>query len=112
MYYQCSKGGIDMSEFFKTNGLFILGLLFSIWGIVMTILERKLIFTRKAVTGINGLTVTVMGGIIGAGGLWVMTEKYSYAVIYAIALAVVYIIICCVVKKKEYPDEERFTKEY
>jgi hypothetical protein len=41
-----------------------------------------------------------------------MTEKYSYAVIYAIALAVVYIIICCVVKKKEYPDEESFTKEY
>jgi ABC-type methionine transport system permease subunit len=101
-----------MRVFFETNGLFILGLLFSIWGIVMTALERKLIFTRKAVTGINGFTVTVMGGIIGAGGLWVMTEKYYYPVIYSIALVAAYIIICCAVKMKEYPDEERFTKEY
>jgi phosphotransferase system glucose/maltose/N-acetylglucosamine-specific IIC component len=90
---------------------FIAGLLLSVWGIVMTILERRLIFTRKAVTGINGLTVTVMGGIFGAGGLWVLTEKYYAPIVYAVVLLVVYIIICCAVKKKEYPEDERFTKE-
>jgi hypothetical protein len=91
--------------------LFILGLLLSVWGIVMTILERRLIFTRKAVTGINGLTVTVFGGIIGAGGSWVISEKVLFPVIYAVVLLVAYILVCCVVKKKEYPDEEHFTKE-
>jgi hypothetical protein len=38
-----------MSQFLETNGLFILGLLFSIWGIVMTTLERILIFAGESI---------------------------------------------------------------
>lgn len=91
---------------------FILGLLISIFGLVLTVLERKLIVTRKAVVGQNAFSITVVGCILGTGGTYMLTENYILAGIYALIVLVIYKLICYKVKKVEYPEEERFTKEY
>lgn len=91
---------------------FILGLFISIFGLVLTVLERKLIVTRKAVVGQNAFSITVFGCVLGTGGTYMLTENYILAGVYALIVLIIYIIICRIVKKVEYPEKERFTKEY
>lgn len=103
-------GGKEVSM--ETYIIFIVGIICTVFGIVRTVWERKLIISRKVVTGTNGFSATVVGGLAGAAGLWQVTESYLYAGIYLLLTAAAYIMVCIFVKKKEYPAEERFTKEW
>ena len=74
-------------------------------------LERKLIVSRKHVTGVSGFTSTMVGAVMIAGSLYAMTEKVIW---FALALAIIilaYATISHFVEKKEYNAEERYTKE-
>lgn len=94
------------------NLLYIFFLICPIFGLIRLVWERKLIISRKVVTGTNGFSATVFGCIVGVGGLWQLTHNYILAAIYLLIMSAVYIAICFFVKKKEYPEEERFTKEW
>lgn len=87
--------------------LYMFALILPAFGLARLVWERKLEVSRKAVTGTNAFSSTVLGGIVGTGALWKLTGSYIYAAI----IVVCYGVICVVVKKKEYPEEERFTKE-
>ena len=109
-----SKGGVTMDAFFNQYGGFILlgiGTVGTIFGLILTILERRLLVTRKPVAGTDGFAVTMYGCVAAALSIWVMTENLLYSGL-AIAVGVVlYVIICFAVHKKEYPSSERFKKE-
>ncbi len=91
--------------------LYMFAMILPAFGLVRLVWERKLEVSRKAVTGTNAFSSTVLGGIVGTGALWKLTGSYIYAAAYAAIIVVCYGVICVVVKKKEYPEEERFTKE-
>lgn len=81
------------------------------FGLIRLFWERRLIMTRKAVTGTDGFSATVIGTLAGIAGLWQITDNYIYAAVYLAAVTAAYILICVFVPKKEYPPEKRFTKE-
>ena len=88
-----------------------IGIFVALFGLIWTVLERKLIVSRKHVTGVSGFTSTMVGAVMIAGSLYAMTEKVMY---FMLALAVVilaYATICHFVEKREYSAEERYTKE-
>ena len=91
--------------------LYMFAMILPVFGLARLVQERKLEVSRKAVTGTNAFSSTVLGGIVGTGALWKLTGSYIYAAVYAAIIVVCYGGICVVVKKKEYPEEERFTKE-
>lgn len=107
MYTVKLEGGGNMG----VKLLCILGVICPVYGFIMTICERKLILTRKVVTGINSFTITVYCTIIGAMSLWQIKSNYIYTALYLLVIITVYILICIIVKKEEYPDGERFKKE-
>ncbi|MDE7310363.1 MAG: hypothetical protein K2N87_01895 [Eubacterium sp.] len=83
-----------------------------IFGLIRLFWERRLIVSRKTFTGTDGFSATVIGTLAGIAGLWQMTDNYIYAAVYVAAVIAAYILICVFVPKKEYPPEERFTKEW
>ena len=74
-------------------------------------LERKLIVSRKHVTGVSGFTSTMVGAVMIAGSLYAMTEKVIWFVLALAVIILAYATICYFVEKKEYNAEERYTKE-
>ena len=91
--------------------LYMFAMILPAFGLVRLVWERKLEVSRKAVTGTNAFSSTVLGGIVGTGALWKLTGSYINAAVYAAVTVVCYGVFCAVLKKKEYPEEERFTKE-
>ncbi len=91
--------------------LFIVAILCPAFGLIREVWERKLIITRKCVSGTNGFSATVIGTLAGISGLWQLNASYIYIVMYTFLIITAYIIICILVKKEEYPESERFTKE-
>ena len=90
---------------------FGIGIFVALFGFIWTVLERKLIVSRKHVTGVSGFTSSMVGAVMIAGSVYAMTEEILY---FALSLAVIilaYATICHFVPKKEYPPEERYTKE-
>ena len=88
-----------------------IGIIVALFGLTWTVLERKLIVSRKHVTGVSGFTSAMVGAVMIAGSIYAMTENVLY---FMLALAVVilaYATICHFVEKKEYSAEERFIKE-
>ena len=88
-----------------------IGIIVALFGLIWTVLERKLIVSRKHVTGVSGFTAAMVGAVMIAGSIYAMTENVLY---FMLALAVVilaYATICHFVEKKEYSAEERFIKE-
>ena len=73
-------------RFLEQYGLWIgfgLGVFIAVFGLVMTVLERKLIVTRKAVVGYSGVNSTIVGGIIGVGCLYQITGSIPISAAYA-----------------------------
>lgn len=91
--------------------MYILAMILPVFGLVRLVWERRLEVSRKAVTGTNAFSSTVLGCIVGTGALWMLTGSYIYTAVYLALIIISYAVICVVVKKKEYPEEERFTKE-
>ena len=82
-----------------------IGIFVALFGLIWTVLERKLIVSRKHVTGVSGFTSTMVGAVMIAGSLYAMTEKVMY---FMLALAVVILAhatICHFAEKKEYSAE-------
>lgn len=92
--------------------LYILAVILPVFGLVRLVWERKLKVSRKVVSGTSAFYSTLVGCMIGAIGLWTVTGNYICVAIYLTVIIVCYAVICAVVKKKEYPEEERFTKEW
>lgn len=85
-----------------------LGFGITIWGYIYHILELRLIFDRRHVTGINGFLVIVIGGIISTGLLFSYSKEACVS--YLLLLIIIYQLIDHFVERKEYPEEERFKK--
>ena len=92
--------------------LYILAVILPVFGLVRLVWERKLEISRKVVSGTSAFYATVVGSIAGISVLWFLTGNVIYVTIYLTVIIVCYAVICAVVKKKEYPEEERFTKEW
>ena len=88
-----------------------IGIFVAMFGLIWTVLERKLIVSRKHVTGVSGFTSTMVGAVMIAGSLYAMTEKVLYFVLGLAVVILAYATICHFVEKKEYSAEERYTKE-
>ena len=99
-----------ITENAMTSGLFI-SLFVGCFGLVWTVLERKLIVSRKHVTGTNGFTYTVVGACATAVCVYMTTDRIVPAACLLAAFIIAYALICCFVKKKEYSREEKYTKE-
>lgn len=103
-----------MEAFFVQHGEDIvlwLGIFGVVFGLVLTILERKLVVTRKPVAGCSGFSTMMLGCTVTAGCLWLKTENLFYFIAVIAGSLVLHAIVCLLVEKKEYPLNERFTKE-
>ncbi len=78
------------------------------WGFIYHILELRLIFDRRHVTGINGFYAVVIGGLMS--GYMLLPYSKEACISYALLLIMIYQLIDHFVEKKEYPEEERFQK--
>lgn len=85
-----------------------IGLIITIWGYVYHILERRLIFDRRHVTGINGFTVICFSG--GITAIAVCSCSPQIGVSYGLLLIIIYQLIDHFVEEKQYSEEERFKK--
>lgn len=90
---------------------YILAVICPVFGLIRTVWERRLIITRKCVSGTDGFSTTMIGTIVRTAALWQMKGSYIYSIIYVSVIITMYILIGILVKKEEYPEEERFTKE-
>ena len=63
-----------------------IGIFVAVFGLVWTVLERKLVVSRKHVTGVSGFTSSMVGAVMIAGSLYAMTEKVIW---FVLALAVI-----------------------
>lgn len=88
-----------------------IGIFVALFGLIWTVLERKLIVSRKHVTGVSGFTSTMVGAVMIAGSLYAMTEKILHFILALAVVVLAYATICHFVVKKEYSTEERYTKE-
>lgn len=80
----------------------------TLWGFIYHILELRLIFDRRHVTGVNGFLVIVVGGLISTGLL--LSYSKEAGISYIILLIIIYQLIDHFIERKEYPEEERFKK--
>ena len=78
------------------------------WGYIYHILELRLIFDRRHVTGVNGFFVIVSGGVVSCSILFSYSKEVCIS--YALLLIIIYQLIDHFVERKEYPEEERFKK--
>ena len=90
---------------------FGIGIFVALFGLIWTVLERKLIVSRKHVTGVSGFTSSMVGAVMIAGSVYAMTEEIMYFVLALAIVILAYATICHFVPKKEYSPEERYTKE-
>lgn len=88
-----------------------IGIFVALFGLIWTVLERKLIVSRKHVTGVSGFTSMMVGAVMIAGSLYAMTEKILSFILALAVVVLAYVAICYFVEKKEYSAEERYTKE-
>ena len=88
-----------------------IGIFVAVFGLVWTVLERKLVVSRKHVTGVSGFTSSMVGAVMIAGSLYAMTEKVIWFVLALAVIILAYATICHFVEKKEYSAGERYTKE-
>ena len=88
-----------------------IGIFVALFGLIWTVLERKLIVSRKHVTGVSGFTSTMVGAVMTAGSLYAMTEEILYFILALAVVILAYATICHFVEKKEYSADERYTKE-
>ena len=88
-----------------------IGIFVALFGLIWTVLERKLIVSRKHVTGVSGFTSSMVGAVMIAGSFYAMTEEILYFILPLAVVILAYATICHFVEKKEYNDEERYTKE-
>ena len=88
-----------------------IGIFVALFGLIWTVLERKLIVSRKHVTGVSGFTSTMVGAVMIAGSLYAMTETILHFIRALAVVVLAYATICHFVVKKEYSTEERYTKE-
>lgn len=103
-----------MEKIITENALAIglgISLFVGIFGLVWTVLERKLIVSRKHVTGTNGFTYTMVGACVTAVSVYMTTDRIAPAACILVAFIIAYALICHFVEKKEYSEEERYTKE-
>lgn len=103
-----------MEQFLAEHALWIgtcISAFIGVFGLVMTVLERKLIVSRKHVTGINGFTAMMVGACLTASSVYKTTDRILPAVCVLALFIVAYALICRFVEKKEYPSEELYTKE-
>ena len=102
-------------EHFFTDHAYVIGLSVSLFvglfGLAWTMLERKLIVSRKHVTGTNGFTYTVVGACAAAVSVYVMKGSIVAAAMILAVFIAAYSLICRFIEKKEYPQEDRYTKE-
>ena len=68
--------------------LYMFAMILPAFGLARLVWERKLEVSRKAVTGTNAFSSTVLGGIVGTGALWKLTGSYIYAAVYAAIIVV------------------------
>lgn len=98
-----------------TDNAMTIGLCISLFvgffGLVWTVLERKLIVSRKHVTGTNGFTYTIVGACVAATSVYMTTGRIAPAACILVAFIIAYALICHFVEKKEYSEKERYTKE-
>lgn len=94
----------------NTIGTFI-GAFVGITGLILTILERKLIVSRKHVTGVNGFTAVMVGSCLTFASVYMTTGRIIPAACVFALFIIAYALICHFIEKKEYPPEERYTKE-
>lgn len=92
--------------------LYIFFLICPAFGLIRLVCERKLIISRKTVTGTDAFSTTMLGCILGADGSWQLAHNYILTAIYLLVIIAAYAAICFFVKKEEYPEKERFTKEW
>ena len=88
-----------------------IGIFVALFGLIWTVLKRKLIVSRKHVTGVSGFTSMMVGAVMIAGSLYAMTEKILSFILALAVVVLAYVAICHFVEKKEYSAEERYTKE-
>lgn len=86
----------------------LIGFGITLWGFIYHILELRLIFDRRHVTGINGFLAIVTGGLIS--GYLLLTYSKEACISYTILLIMIYQLIDHFIERKEYPEEERFKK--
>ena len=89
----------------------LIGVFVTAFGLISTVLERKLIFSRKHVTGVSGFTSIMVGAVMVAGSAYAVTEKVIYFFLVLVIVIAAYWAVCHFVEKKEYPFEDRYTKE-
>lgn len=80
----------------------------TVWGFIYHILELRLIFDRRHVTGINGFYAVVVGGLLS--GYMMFSYSKEACISYVLLLIIIYQLIDHFVEKKEYTKEERFQK--
>ncbi len=86
----------------------VVGFGITVWGFIYHILERRLIFDRRHVTGVDGFYVVVFGGLIS--GSMLLSYSKEACISYVIFLIIIYQSIDYFIEEKEYPEEERFKK--
>lgn len=103
-----------MGQFLAEHSLWIgtcISAFIGVFGLVMTVLERRLIVSRKHVTGVNGFTAMMVGACLTASSVYITTDRILPAVCILALFIIAYALICRFVGMKEYPPEERYTKE-
>lgn len=99
----------------------------AVWGFVMQICERRLIFDRRHVTGVSSFNLQCVTVLLGY--FWfnsyaeIIQEKYTAAVfssadtLKAVGIAIwfailmaVRLLICFIVKEKDISEEDRYKK--
>lgn len=98
----------DARENLENLANIAIGFGITIWGFIYHVLELRLIFDRRHVTGINGFYAVVIGGLLS--GYMLLSYSKEACISYVLLLIIIYQLIDHFVEKKEYPAEERFQK--
>lgn len=98
----------DAKENLENLAVIAIGFGITLWGFIYHILELRLIFDRRHVTGVSSFYVIVMGGMLSSYTLYSYSKEACIS--YVIFLVIIYQLIDHFVEKKEYPEEERFKK--
>lgn len=99
---------LDVRESTETLMTAIIGFGITIWGFIYHILELRLIFDRRHVTGVNGFYVIVVGALLS--GYMLLSYSKEACISYVLLLITIYQLIEHFVERKEYSEEERFKK--
>ena len=81
---------------------------FLTWGFIYDILERRRIFDRRHVTGVNSFYVLTFGGL--ASGLFIGMYSKPACVSFIVLLVIIYQVLYHFIEEKAYTEEEKFQK--